>query len=76
MHRILYAKYEKAYLNKAVTKQFKHLNTKERKKPMSLLKKFEDLFDSTLGMWFNNPVDLEWKEWKRIVSDSSVTFGT
>ena len=49
MRRILDAKYEKADLNKVMTEQFKHLNTKECKRLMKILRKFEYLFDRTLG---------------------------
>ena len=42
-----------------MAEQCQHLNTKERKRFLNLLRKFEDLFDSTLGTWNTTPVDLE-----------------
>ena len=62
MRRILDAKYKKYDLNKVVTKQCQHINAEERKILLILLKKFEDLFDGTLGAWNNTPVDSELKD--------------
>ena len=62
MCRILDAKCEKEDLNKVMNKQFQHLNTKERKRLINLLRKFEDMFDSTLGMWKTTIVELELKD--------------
>ena len=59
MRRILEAKYKKVELNKVITKQCQHLNTKERNWRLSLLRKYEDLFDGTLGTWNTTPVDFE-----------------
>ena len=62
MCRILDAKCEKEDLNKVMNKQCQHLNTKERKRLINLLRKFEDMFDSTLGMWKTTIVELELKD--------------
>ena len=62
MCRILYAKYEKDDLNKVMTKQCQHINAKERDRLLSLLSKYEDLFDGTLGTWNTTPVDLELRD--------------
>ena len=58
MRIILDAKYKKDDLNKVMTKQFKHLSTKEGEILLKLLRKFKDLVDRTLGMWKTAPVDL------------------
>ena len=62
MRRILDAKYEKAELNKVTTKQCQHLNTKERKILLRILRKFKDMFDVKLGKWNTSLVDLELKD--------------
>ena len=62
MRRILDDKYEKADLNNVMTEQFQHLNTKERKRLLNLLRKYEELFDGTLGKWNTTPVDLELRD--------------
>jgi hypothetical protein len=36
-----------------------HLHKTEQRQLLKLLQKFEDLFDSTLGTWKTDPVDLE-----------------
>ena len=59
MRRLLDAKYEKADLNKVMTQQCQHPNTKERKRLLNLLRKFEDLFDGTLGICNTTTIDLE-----------------
>ena len=61
MCRILDAKYEKSDLNKVMDEQCKHLTATEHNRLLHLLKKFEDLFDGTLGTWNTNPMDLELK---------------
>ena len=58
MRRILDAKYEKSELNKVMTEQCQHLNTKEYKTLLNLLRTFEDLSNSTLGTWNITLVDL------------------
>ena len=62
MRRILDAKYEKADINKVMTKKCQHQNTKECDQLLTLLRKYEDLFDDTLGTWNTTPVDLELKD--------------
>ena len=59
MRRILDAKYENAYLNKVMTEQCQHQNTKQYKRLLHLFRKYEYLFDGTLGTWNTTPVDLE-----------------
>ena len=61
MCRILYAKYEKADLNKVITEQCQQLIPSERESLLNILKIFEYLFDGTLGAWNTTPVDLELK---------------
>ena len=63
MRRILDAKYKKSDLNEVMTKQCqKHLTATERHALLQLLKKPENIFDGTLGMWNTTPVDLELKD--------------
>ena len=63
MRRILDVKYKKADLNEVTTKKcHKHLTAVERHRLFQLLKKFEDLFDGTLGTWNTNPLELELKD--------------
>ena len=62
MRRILDNKYEKSNLNKVMTKQCQHLNATELYRLINRLKKFEDMFDGTLGTWNTTPVDLELKD--------------
>ena len=46
-----------------MTKQCqKNSTTTDRHVLLQLLKKFENMFDDTLGMWNTTPVDLELKE--------------
>ena len=59
--KILDAKYEKANLKKLV-KEHTHLSVLEQQQLYRLLKKFEDLFDGTLGNWTGPGIDLELKE--------------
>ena len=61
MVEILDAKYEKADLP-AICKACVHLTTKQQKQLLTLLQKFEELFDGTLGDWKTAPVSLELKE--------------
>ena len=49
MRNILDAKYKKEDLNRVMIEQCQHLNTGKRKRLLNLLRKFEDLFDGTLG---------------------------
>jgi hypothetical protein len=47
--RILDAKYNKADLQSVVRDNCKHLSADQQKKLLQLLKKYESLFDGTLG---------------------------
>ncbi len=53
---ILDAKYYKADLQSIVRNNCKHLSAKHQKKVLQLLKKYELLFDDTLGEWRTKPV--------------------
>ena len=59
--RITAADYKKADLEKVVA-DCKHLNKNEKKSLYKLLKRYEFLFDGTLGTWHSKPVDIELKE--------------
>ena len=59
--RILDAKYEKADLPKIVD-SCDHLDDTEKDELLQLLKKYEGLFDGTLGNWKTSPVHFELKE--------------
>ena len=50
MHRIIDAKYKNFNLNKVMTEQCQHLNTKECKRFLILLSKLKDLLGETLGI--------------------------
>jgi hypothetical protein len=54
--RILDANYQKADLQSIVTDKCKHLSANQQKKLLQLLKKYELLFDGTLGDWKTKPV--------------------
>ena len=58
---ILDAKYEKADLTEVVA-NCKHLSEKEQKQLLSLLTKYEDLFDGTLGKWSGEEHQIQLKE--------------
>ena len=58
--QILEAKYEAADLDKVCSNQ-SHLTQDEKEQLQSLLSRFEDLFDGTLGKWNLDPVELELK---------------
>jgi hypothetical protein len=60
--RILEAKYQKADLQLIVRDNCKHLSTNQQKKLLQLLKKYEFLFDGTLGDWKTKPVSFQLKE--------------
>jgi hypothetical protein len=60
--RILDAKYSKADLQSVVRDNCKHLSTNQQKKLLQLLKKYESLFDGTLGDWKTKPVSFQLKE--------------
>ncbi len=61
IQQIIDAKYCKADLDQLVA-ELRHLSQEERNKLLALLKKFEHLFDGTLGTWDTEPVDLELKD--------------
>ena len=58
---ILDAKYAPADLD-AIVQECNSLNKDEQAQLLSLLKRFEHVFDGTLGTWKTDPVDLELKE--------------
>jgi hypothetical protein len=61
--RILDAKHQKADLQSIVRDDSKHLSANQQKKLLQLLKKYELLFDSTLGAdWKTKPVSFLLKE--------------
>ena len=58
--RILDAKYEKANLNATVS-NYEHLEANEKSTLLTLLRKYETLFDGTLGKWTGDPYHIELK---------------
>jgi hypothetical protein len=60
--RNLDAKYNKADLRSVVMDNCKHLSAKQQKKLLRLLKKYESLFESTLGDWKTKPVSFQLKK--------------
>jgi hypothetical protein len=60
--RILDAKYSKADLQSVVRDNCKHLSADHQKKLLQLLRKYESLFDGTLGDWKTKPVSFQLKE--------------
>ena len=58
---ILDAKYKKADLKKEIEKCL-DLTKEEKERLENLLKKYEELFNGTLGSWNTEPVELELKE--------------
>ncbi len=60
--QILDAKYSKAYLQSVVRDNCKHLSANQQKKLLQLLKKYESLFNGTLGDWKTKPVSFQLKE--------------
>jgi hypothetical protein len=59
---ILDTKYKKADLQSTVRDNFEHLSADQQKKVLQLLKKYETLFDSTLGDWKTKPVTPQLRE--------------
>jgi hypothetical protein len=59
---ILDAKYKKAYLPAIVRENCSHLQASDREKLLSVLLKFELLFNCTFGDWNLPPVSFELKE--------------
>jgi hypothetical protein len=60
--RILDAKYCKADLQSIVRDNCKHLSADQQKKLLQLLRKYESLFDGTLGDWKTKLVSFQLKE--------------
>ncbi len=60
--QILDAKYSKADLQSVVRDNCKHLSANQHKKLLQLLKKYELLFDGTLGDWKTKQVSFQLKE--------------
>ncbi len=60
--RILDTKYQKADLQSIVRDICKHLSIDQQKKLLQLLKKYESLFNNTLGDWKTKPVSFQLKE--------------
>ncbi len=60
--QILDAKYSKADLQSVVRDICKHLKVDQQKKLLQLLKKYESLFDGTLGDWKTKLVSFQLKE--------------
>jgi hypothetical protein len=60
--RILDAKYNKADLHSIGRDNCKHLSANQQKKLLQILKKYESLFDGTLGDWKTKPVSFQLKE--------------
>ncbi len=60
--KILDAKYEKADLPDIIRENCSHLTAAKREKLLSVLLKFEPLFDGKLGDWKLLPVSFELKE--------------
>jgi hypothetical protein len=60
--QILDTKYHKADLQSIVRDNCKHLSANQQKKLLQLLKKYESLFDGTLGDWKTKPVSFQLKE--------------
>ncbi len=60
--RILDAKYSKVDLQSVVRENCKHLSADKQKKLLQILKKYESLFDGTLGDWKTKPISFQLKE--------------
>ncbi len=60
--QILDAKYKKLDLQSIVRDNCKHLSVDWQKQLLQLLKKYESLFDGTLGDWRTKPVSFQWRE--------------
>ena len=59
---ILDAKYDKADLPVIIRDSCTHLQPSDREKLLSLLLRYEELFDGTLGDWNRPPISIELKE--------------
>jgi hypothetical protein len=62
MVEILDVKYEKADLLAIIRENFSHLKSSNKEKLLSVLLRFESLFDGKLGDWKLPPVSFELKE--------------
>ncbi len=60
--KILDAKYEQADLPAVIRENRSHQSASDREKPLSVLLRFESLFDGTLGDWKLPPVSFELKK--------------
>jgi hypothetical protein len=60
--RILDAKYSKADPQSIVRDNCKHPSANHQQRLLQLLKKYESLFDGTLGDWQTKPVSFHLKE--------------
>ena len=60
IQRIMEVKYAPADLDEIV-KEIKHLTHEEQSQLLTLLTKYEDLFDGSLGTWKTEPIELELK---------------
>ena len=65
--RILDSNYHKADLNQVVAKA-SLLNTEQKQKLLALLKKYESIFDGTLGRWNTEPIEIELREGAKPIS--------
>ena len=65
--KILDADYEKANLDEVV-ENATSLNREQKRKLLKTLKKFERLFDGTLGRWKTDPVKIQLKEGAKAVN--------
>ena len=61
LNNILDAKYKKSDLDTSV-ETMEHLSFKEKKKLLNLLKKYQTLFDGTLGQWKGSPYKIKTKD--------------
>ena len=61
LKKILDAKYEAADLDEVV-RACEYLDSNEQQQLLALLRKYEHLFDGTLGTWNNEPYDIELKD--------------
>jgi hypothetical protein len=59
---ILDTRYQKTDLQSIVRDNCKHLSANQQRKLLQLLKKYELLFDGTLGDWKTKPVSFQLKE--------------
>jgi hypothetical protein len=60
LKKILDVKYEPADLNK-IARECNHLTDDEQMQLLSLLQKYQHLFDGSLGVWNYKPYDIELK---------------